>query len=128
MPSNALKTYQTIENVTLDGRELEAMLLTRSATRLAVAQQRWNEPDHDTSLEEALRYNQKLWTVFQSELMEDGNTMPDEIKRNLLTLSLFIDKRTFEVMSYPAPEKLNILININQNIAAGLRAGAVAGA
>jgi flagellar protein FlaF len=47
--------------------------------------------------------------------------MPMEIKRNLLSLSAFVDKRTFDVLSYPAQEKLNILIEINRNIAAGLR-------
>ncbi len=35
-------------------------------------------------------------------------------------MSIFIDKRTFEVMLKPAPEKLTILIEINMNIAAGL--------
>jgi flagellar protein FlaF len=39
----------------------------------------------------------------------------------LLRLVAFIDKRTLETIAYPSPEKLTILININQNIAAGLR-------
>jgi flagellar protein FlaF len=47
--------------------------------------------------------------------------LPLEIKQNLLALSVFVDRRIFEVMAYPAPEKLDILININRNIAAGLR-------
>lgn len=121
MPSNPLKAYHAVENVTLDGRDLEASLLIRAASRLAVAKQAWNEPGRDAVLDEALQYNQKLWTVFQAELMEESNPLPAEIKRNLLSLSMFIDKRTFDVMSYPAPEKLDILIDINRNIAAGLR-------
>jgi len=52
--------------------------------------------------------------------MED-NPLPEEVKHNLLSLSLFIDRRTFEALAYPAPEKLDILININLNVAAGLR-------
>ena len=44
-----------------------------------------------------------------------------KLKENVLSLSAFIDKRIFEVMAFPSPEKLNIIININQNIAAGLR-------
>ncbi len=47
--------------------------------------------------------------------------MPDHIKRDLLRLSGFIDKRIFEVMAFPEPEKLDIIIKINENIAAGLR-------
>lgn len=121
MQNNLLKAYQSVENATLDGRELEASILSRSAARLSAVQENWDAPDRDELLDEALRYNQRLWTLFQADLLEDGNSMPAEIKRNLLSLSAFVDKRTFDVMSYPAQEKLNILININRNIAAGLR-------
>lgn len=121
MQNNALKSYQTVENATLNGRELEASILSRSAARLSAVQENWDAPHRDEFLDEALRYNQRLWTLFQAELLEEGNTMPVEIKRNLLSLSAFVDKRTFDVMSYPSQEKLNILIAINRNIAAGLR-------
>ncbi len=122
MQNNSLKTYQTVENVTLSGRELEASILRRSAMRLSAVQEKWNDTDRDEMLDEALRYNQRLWTLFQVELSEASNTMPDELKRNLLSLSAFVDKRTFEVLSDPDPQKLSILIEINRNIAAGLQA------
>lgn len=121
MQNNSLKAYQTVENATLTGRELEAGILSRSAARLSAVQSNWDAPNREEMLDEALRYNQRLWTLFQAELMEEGNEMPLEIKRNLLSLSAFIDKRTFDVLSYPAQEKLSILIEINCNIAAGLR-------
>jgi flagellar protein FlaF len=50
--------------------------------------------------------------------------LPTEIKRDLLRLAGFIDRRIFETMSFPSPEKLDIIIKINQNIAAGLRGSA----
>jgi flagellar protein FlaF len=43
------------------------------------------------------------------------------LKRDLLRLSIFVDQRTLETLAHPSPEKLTILININHNIAAGLR-------
>ena len=49
------------------------------------------------------------------------NPLPEKLKVDLLRLSGFVDKRIFEMMAYPSPEKLTIIININQNIAAGLR-------
>jgi len=39
----------------------------------------------------------------------------------MLRLIAFIDRRIFETMASPAPEKLTTVININNNIAAGLR-------
>ncbi len=38
-----------------------------------------------------------------------------------MTLSIFIDNRIIQIMAHPAPEKLRILIDINLNLAAGLR-------
>jgi len=62
-----------------------------------------------------------VWSIFQSELTRKDNPLPRQLKENILSLSLFIDKRILEVMAYPAPEKLKILIDINLNLAAGLR-------
>jgi flagellar protein FlaF len=88
-------------------------------------QENWNAPDRNAILEEAIKYNQKVWSFFQSELSMPDNPMPKNLREDILNLSLFIDKRLFEVMACPDPQKLTIAININLNLAAGLstRAG-----
>lgn len=120
MPTHPLDAYQSVEKATLTGRDLEASVLNRAAARLAAAQQNWEAPEHETDLDEALRYNQRLWTLFQSELIADSNPLPIDVRRNLLALSAYIDRRTFDIMSFPAPAKLDVLISINKNIASGL--------
>lgn len=122
MPVNPLDAYQQVERESLSGRDLEASVLTRAAMRLQAVRNNWDDPKRDELLDEALRYNQKLWTYLQTEVADPNNPLPAEVKANLLALSVFIDKRTFHLMAAPAPEKLDILISINQNIAAGLRA------
>jgi flagellar biosynthesis activator protein FlaF len=62
-----------------------------------------------------------VWCIFQAELENPKNPLPKALKVSLLRLVAFIDRRTLETIAYPTPEKLTILININQNIAAGLR-------
>lgn len=124
MPANPLNAYQEVEKATLSGRDLEATVLMRAASRLMDIKNNWNTPSREAELDEALRYNQRVWTFFQSELLNADNPLPAEIKRNLLSLSVFVDKRTFDVMAFPAQEKLDILISINQNIASGLRESA----
>jgi len=121
MPANPLNAYQEVEKATLSGRDLEATVLMRAATRLMDVKNNWDSPGRDTELDDALRYNQRIWTFFQSELLNTDNPLPAEVKRNLLSLSVFVDKRTFDVMAFPAKEKLDILISINRNIASGLR-------
>lgn len=121
MPSNPLDAYRSVEKATLSQRDLEATVLAKAATRLQSLRDNWTRDDHDAQLEDALTYNQRVWTFFQAELTVEDNPLPDEIKRNLLALSAFVDRRSFEVLAYPAPEKLDVLININMNVAAGLR-------
>jgi flagellar protein FlaF len=81
-----------------------------------------SERERVDRLFEALRMNSMLWSIYQAEISTDGNPLPKKVREDLLTLSLFIDKRTKDVMCYPEHEKLTILININLNIAAGLSA------
>lgn len=121
MPVNPLDAYRNVEKATLSQRDMEASVLSKAAMQLQVFKENWTRDDHDAELEAALNYNQKVWSFFQAELSMDDNPLPDEIKRNLLALSLFVDRRTFETLAYPAPEKLDILISINLNVSAGLR-------
>jgi flagellar protein FlaF len=121
MPANPLDAYRNVERATLSQRDIEASVLTKAAAQLQALKESWIQDGLDPRLEEALSYNQRVWTFFQAELSMEGNPMPDEIKRNLLALSVFVDRRSFETLAYPAPEKLDALININLNVAAGLR-------
>jgi flagellar protein FlaF len=43
------------------------------------------------------------------------------VRENVANLAVFVFKRTMEIESAPAPEKLAALIEINRNLAAGLR-------
>jgi flagellar biosynthesis activator protein FlaF len=116
-----LETYRNVQKSTLSGRALEAEVLSRAAYKLKYCQNNWDVPNRDELLDEALKYNQRIWTIFQAEIAKPENPLPEKIKEDLLSLSAFVDKRIFEIMSFPAPEKLNAIININLNIAAGLK-------
>jgi len=121
MYANQLKTYDTVSRATLPGPEVEARVLTKAALKLKDCQDNWNTGGKAARLDDALKFNQRMWSVFQGELGRDDNPLPKELRRDLLRLSAFVDKRIFEAMASPAPEKLTPIININQNIAAGLR-------
>jgi flagellar protein FlaF len=121
MLQNGIKHYQSVERESLSGRETEARVLTQAALKLIDCQKNWDAPDCKNRLDEALQYNQKIWSIFQAEISNPDNPLPNEIKINLLNLSRFIDKRIIKIMTSPSPEKLDIIIKINQNIAAGLR-------
>jgi flagellar protein FlaF len=121
MPTNPLDAYQSVERATLSGRELEASVLMRAAQMLQEVRDSWQAPGLEDKLYQVLKHNQRIWTLFQSEWLQEDNPLPTELRENLLSLSAFVDKRTFEILSFPEPSKLEILISINQNLAAGLR-------
>jgi flagellar protein FlaF len=124
MLKNPYSDYNAMTQETLSGRELEAHVLTKAANKLRSCKSNWNHPGQKEALNEALKYNQKVWTFFQSELSANENELPKDVRQDLLNLSIFIDRHTLNVMSFPDADKLNVLIDINMNIATGLREGA----
>ena len=112
--------YQQTQNIVDANREVEtaeadAIVLRQAADRLQKAQQ-LSEEDF---FEETLLYNQLIWTVIQSEMTAE-NPLSEEIKANLVSLSIFVDKQTAKAIGTREPELLDTLIDINRNISLGL--------
>jgi flagellar protein FlaF len=114
------EAYETARKTTESPRQLEAAALFKAARLLEECQKGWESPEFGARLDEALRYNQKLWSFFQVELTTGESGLPVDLRRDLLSLSRFIDRRTFDVLSTPTPAKLTALIDINRHIAQGL--------
>ncbi|WP_265060141.1 flagellar biosynthesis regulator FlaF [uncultured Bosea sp.] len=100
-------------------RELEASLLIKAAMRLQTVADDWSLSDRE--LDEALTYNRRLWTLLVSAVIAEDNPLPVGIKTNILSLANFIFNQTFRISADPQPQSLGVLININRDIAAGLR-------
>jgi flagellar biosynthesis activator protein FlaF len=120
MTASQLQVYRTVQKATISDREIEASVLKKAAFMLMSCQKEWDSPNLESKLDEALRFNQLLWSILQCELVKDDNPLPQKLREDILSLGVFIDKRIFDVMAFPAPEKLNIIIDINLNLAAGL--------
>jgi flagellar protein FlaF len=99
-------------------RELEARALLTAARRLKDLQENWNP--RDKNLFPALLFNRKLWQIFVTAALEDDCPHPKDVRENIANIGVFVFSRTFETELDPSPEKLNALIDINLNIAAGL--------
>ena len=121
MYSSPLQTYETVNKSTMSGREIEAAVLTKAACKLRECQHNWDSKDGKQKLNDALKYNQLIWNIFQGELKRDDNPLDKRLRADLLRLSALVDRQIFETMGDPSPDKLNLVIDINNNIAAGLR-------
>ena len=114
----AAKAYGNAAKETSSARDLEANLLLRSAARIQSIRDGWD--GRKAELGDALLFNRRLWTIFIDSLLRDDNPLPAEIRRNVVSLGVFVINRTIKLSGEPKPEGLNTLININRELAAGL--------
>jgi flagellar biosynthesis activator protein FlaF len=121
MYANSVGVYEKVSTMTMPGREIEAAILTKAARKLKACQEHWNSADRDNMLDEALKFNQRIWSIFQNELSREDNPLPQKLRSDIIRLSTFIDRRIFETMAEPSADKLSIIIDISNNLAAGLR-------
>lgn len=115
---NVSQRYTETEVTGLDQVELESRALIKTASNLNHIKENWEQNQGD--LLDALEKNRKLWTLIAGAMSDDSSPQPEDMKQNILTLAMFVFKRTMEIMVDPKPNALDILININMNIARGL--------
>jgi flagellar protein FlaF len=121
MYEDKLLIYAKTQRAVNTPREVEAEALTLGANKLIYCRDNWESKERKDLLNSALKFNQKLWSIFQASLGSNDNPLPKDIRLNLLRLSAFVDKQIFMIIAYPSPEKLTSIIDINLGIAVGLR-------
>ena len=100
-----------------DPRSTEAWALGEASRRLALAAKM---NDGGEALREALRLNQRLWSIFQGALSEPDCPLPRDVRDNVLTLSLMIDRHVMARLGDLDGNKIQPILDINRAIAEGL--------
>ncbi len=113
-----VENYSQTQVSGLGQAELESRALIRTAGALNAIKENWDQRRED--LDEALEKNRKLWAIFAAAMHEEDCPLPSELRANILNLSMFVFQRTLDIQEAPEPQKLDVLININMNIAKGL--------
>ena len=121
MSQNKIEAYAQTQKSSMPPREVEAMAFTKAAIMLQDAKK--DLDDYDTYAA-ALKFNQLLWTIIQADIIDEANQLPDQLKANILSLSIFVDKQTVTALSDTDSQHLDTLIDINKNLAEGLRVNA----
>ena len=122
MHNQAAQAYQQVAKRTSSPRDLEANLLSKSAGNLQRIHDEWETAQGE--LPHALKFNRKLWSVFLNSATREDNPMPAAVRQNIANLGLFVMNHTLKVEARPEASRLNVLININREVAAGLRSSA----
>jgi len=90
------------------------------AMNLQKVRDNWGESTPG-ELTDILNRNRRVWSFFIAAVTDEKSPLPVPVRENVANLGIFIMSQTFEIMANPKPEKLDSLININRQIAAGLR-------
>lgn len=115
-----IQAYAKTQSLALSQRELEARALFKAASKLQALKDNW-DPSISV-IEEPLSHNRRLWTIFLASATEDDCPLPPELRKNIIGLGRFVINQCMRILFEPDVAKLDLLIEINQNIAAGLMA------
>jgi flagellar protein FlaF len=118
MSSSAANAYARVATTTASPRDIEAQTLLKAANKLQEAINNNDPLSEQTG--QALMYNRKLWTIFLSEAMRDGNPQPIDVRQKIANIGVFVLSQSAALQLSPQFEHFKPLIEINRNIAAGL--------
>lgn len=116
----AANAYARTARSAFSPREAEAAVLIKAAQQLQMVRDNWER--EAANLNGALNFNQKVWTILAGAATAPESPLPATIKDGIGQLSVFVFRRMIDTLVEPKADKLSALININQQIAAGLRA------
>ena len=117
---HAAKAYAKVATETASPRALEASLLLKAAAKLQSVHDAWDGKRLST-LEDAIQYNRRLWSVLLDSVTQDDNKLPQPVRDNLTRLGVYVMAETFSLMTKPKPDHLKKIIKVNRSLAAGLR-------
>ncbi|MGH1588436.1 flagellar biosynthesis regulator FlaF [Methylobacterium sp. P5_C11] len=116
----AANAYAKTSHSALTPREAESAVLLKAAQKLIGASQGLAAGDAGR-INDALTFNQRVWTLLTSEATSDENPLPTDVKQGVGRLGVFVLQSCIDTMIAPTPEKIAALVSINNHIAAGLQ-------
>jgi flagellar protein FlaF len=117
--TQAAQAYGKTASQTTSPRDLEADLLLQAASQLQSIRDGWESKQSE--LNAALTNNRKLWSLLVATVTRPENPLPANIRQNVANIGIYVFKQTLTAMTNPKPENLGSLININRELASGLR-------
>ena len=66
----------------------------------------------------SLHRNREMWSVFAAACATKGNALPDSLRAGLVSLALWVDRHTSDVVT--GREPIDALIEVNRELLEGL--------
>jgi flagellar biosynthesis activator protein FlaF len=114
-----LRAYQRAQAAAETPRSAEYRLFGQVTSALIDAQ---SSGAKGTPLVDAIDWNRRLWSTLAVDCLDEGNNLPKELRAQIVSLSLWVNKYSSEVMRDGVT--LAPLIDVNRTIMQGLRSAA----
>lgn len=114
----AHQAYQDAATPVRDDRSTEYQAFARVTRSLQAAQIKGSEDM--VKLAEAIFLNRRLWGILASDVAVDDNALPDALKAQIVSLSIFVQRHSSTVLN--GSGDIAALIEINMNVMRGLQA------
>jgi flagellar protein FlaF len=112
----SLQAYQRVAQQAEGPREAEYRLFGQ-VTRALIEASKAEETDFQTRMD-ALDWNRRLWGALASDCARPENQLPDALRAQIISLSLWVSRHTSAVMR--REETFELLIDVNRIIMQGL--------
>lgn len=111
----SLDAYRQAQAASESPRETEYRLFAQ-VTRSLMAAEQSGKRDH--TFFDALDWNRQMWSAFSSDCGAKGNQLPDTLRAQIISISIWVSKYSSEVARNKAP--MDALIDVNRAIMEGL--------
>jgi flagellar biosynthesis activator protein FlaF len=121
-----IAAYKQTITETETPRQIERRVFSLVTSRLEQFQQEFDVKKDNVEkldilangLRHALWQNEQIWIAVKRDLAESENALSDDLRASLISLSIWVEKHTLQVLEGKA--KVRPLLDINRNIIRGL--------
>lgn len=114
----SLNAYQKVARASEDPRATEYRLFADVTKALLEAQSA--DANAFALRSRALDWNKRVWAALSADCAEEGNALPEAVRAQIISIGIFVQKHTREVIQNP--DEIDVLIDINRTIMQGLAA------
>ncbi|MGN6374344.1 MAG: flagellar biosynthesis regulator FlaF [Sphingomonas sp.] len=111
----SLQAYQRTRKITESPRAMEARLVGQITGAMLDAQ---STGLRGAQLMPILHRNREMWGIFAASCSAAGNELPDDLRARMVSLALWVDRFTSDVIA--GREPIGALIDVNRAVFDGL--------
>ena len=113
----SLAAYQSVRRLSEAPRDTEHRLMGQITGEMITARDTHKQ---GRDLAETLFRNREMWNIFSADCTSPGNGLPDQLRASIISLALWVDRFSSEVIA--GRESIEDLIEVNRTVMEGLAA------